>query len=176
LKRFASIGQWIASKRERLLVGVDRPELEQFMLRVTLAAAVMFYLFWYSFSDGVVDPGELATLWVSVGFFLFGIAMTAIILTVRGVSVVRRYVAIVVDNAVTTFCLSQMGEGGAVVIGAYLFITFGNGFRYGRSYLHVCQALTIAGSRTCSRRRSSGRSTSPSASASSSASSSCRST
>jgi two-component system, sensor histidine kinase RpfC len=145
LKRLASVRQWIASKRESLLVGVDRPELEQFMLRVTIAAAVMFYLFWYSTRDGVVDAGELATLWVSVGFFLFGIAMTAIILTVRGVSVVRRYIAIVADNAVTTFCLSQMGEGGAVVIGAYLFITFGNGFRYGRSYLHVCQALTIAG-------------------------------
>jgi two-component system sensor histidine kinase RpfC len=136
---------WLASKRESLLVGVDRPELEQFGLRVTIAAAVVLYLFWYSLSDGVVDPGELATLWVSVAFFLFGIVMTAIILIVRGVSVVRRYIAIVVDNAVTTFCLSQMGEGGAVVIGAYLFITFGNGFRYGRAYLHVCQALSVAG-------------------------------
>ena len=51
----------------------------------------------------------------------------------------------VADNAVTSFCLMQMGEGGAVVIGVYLFITFGNGFRYGRRYLHVCQALGVAG-------------------------------
>src|SRR4030095_10007296 len=56
-----------------------------------------------------------------------------------------RYVAMVADNSVTTFCLSQMGEGGAVVIGVYLFITFGNGFRYGRRYLHVCQALGLMG-------------------------------
>jgi two-component system sensor histidine kinase RpfC len=51
----------------------------------------------------------------------------------------------VADNAVTTFCLMQMGEGGAVVIGVYLFITFGNGFRYGRRYLHVCQILGVIG-------------------------------
>ncbi|MFO1312630.1 MAG: hypothetical protein U1F41_11270 [Burkholderiales bacterium] len=72
------------------------------------------------------------TLRVSVGFFVFSVAMTAIILVFRGVSVFRRYLAIVADNAVTTFCLSQFGEGGVVVIGAYLFITIGNGFRYGR--------------------------------------------
>jgi two-component system sensor histidine kinase RpfC len=141
----ASLAEWLRIKRESLLVGVDRPELEQFWLRLTIAAAVMFYLFWYSSRDSVVDASELATLWVSVGFFLFAIVMIAIILVVRGVSVVRRYIAIVADNAVTTFCLSQMGEGGAVVIGAYLFITFGNGFRYGRRYLHVCQALSVAG-------------------------------
>ena len=38
-----------------------------------------------------------------------------------------------------------MGEGGAVVVGVYLFITFGNGFRFGRLYLHVCQALSLIG-------------------------------
>src|SRR5207237_8082956 len=37
------------------------------------------------------------------------------------------------------------GEGGAVVIGVYLFITFGNGFRYGRRYLHACQCLGVLG-------------------------------
>src|SRR5262249_1913971 len=82
---------------------------------------------------------------VSVGFFVFGVGMTAVILWIRGVSVGRRYVAIIADNSVTTFCLSQMGEGGAVVIGVYLFITFGNGFRYGRRYLHACQACAVAG-------------------------------
>src|SRR4030095_14756169 len=38
-----------------------------------------------------------------------------------------------------------MGEGGAVIIGVYLFITFGNGFRYGRSYLHACQVMSLVG-------------------------------
>ena len=51
----------------------------------------------------------------------------------------------VADNAVTTYCLMNMGEGGAVVIGVYLFITFGNGFRYGRIYLHICQLMGVVG-------------------------------
>jgi two-component system sensor histidine kinase RpfC len=32
-----------------------------------------------------------------------------------------------------------------VIIGVYLFITFGNGFRYGRTYLHVCQIMSLLG-------------------------------
>jgi len=51
----------------------------------------------------------------------------------------------VADNAVTTYCLMNMGEGGAVIIGVYLFITFGNGFRYGRRYLHACQVMGVVG-------------------------------
>jgi two-component system sensor histidine kinase RpfC len=38
-----------------------------------------------------------------------------------------------------------MGEGGAAVLFVYLFITFGNGFRYGRFSLHVCQLMGLAG-------------------------------
>src|SRR4029453_135279 len=91
------------------------------------------------------NSNEFAVLCVSVGFFTFGVGLTALILFTKRVSIVRRYVAMVADNSVTTFCLSQMGEGGAVVIGVYLFITFGNGFRYGRRYLHVCQALGLMG-------------------------------
>ena len=70
--------------------------------------------------------------------------MMRVLLTARP-SVGRRYLGMVADNAVTSFCLMQMGEGGAVVIGVYLFITFGNGFRYGRRYLHACQALGVVG-------------------------------
>lgn len=135
----------LLSSVERLSAGVDRPELEQALLRVCIGGAVMLYLFWYTLLDGSIEPQEYAVLWVSVGFFAFGLGLTTVVLTVRGVSVSRRYLGMIADNAVTTFCLYQMGEGGAVVIGVYLFITFGNGFRYGRKYLHVCQALGLIG-------------------------------
>src|SRR5439155_8279909 len=51
----------------------------------------------------------------------------------------------IADNAVTTYCLIRLGEGGAVVLSVYLFITFGNGFRFGRVYLHACQSMGIVG-------------------------------
>ena len=68
-----------------------------------------------------------------IGFFLFSIGLTAQILTSHSVSVARRFLGMVADNGVTSYCLIQTGEPGAVIIGVYLFIiTFGNGFRYGR--------------------------------------------
>jgi two-component system, sensor histidine kinase RpfC len=122
-----------------------RPELEQTSLRVLIAGIVMVYLFWYSVADGLVSPSEQVVLQVSVLFFGFSLALMARVLATGRPSVPRRYLGMVADNAVTSFCLMQMGEGGAVVIGVYLFITFGNGFRYGRRYLHVCQALGVIG-------------------------------
>jgi two-component system, sensor histidine kinase RpfC len=55
------------------------------------------------------------------------------------------FIGMIADNALTTFCLIQMGERGAFVLFVYLFITFGNGFRFGRLYLHSCQLMSIAG-------------------------------
>ncbi len=122
-----------------------RPELEQALLRVGIAFIVMLYLFWYTLRTATVSQNELQVLAVSVVFFLFGVAMYAVVLLKGGTSVLRRYVGMLADNGVTTYCLLNMGEGGAVVIGVYLFISFGNGFRYGRQYLHVCQALGVIG-------------------------------
>ena len=122
-----------------------RPELEQALLRVLIAFIVMVYLFWYALRQPTLSTNEIQVLVVSVGFFLFGVALALRVVIRDGISVARRYVAMVADNAVTTYCLMNMGEGGAVVIGVYLFITFGNGFRYGRRYLHGCQALGVIG-------------------------------
>ena len=105
----------------------------------------MVYLFWYAFRDSAVSQNEQMVLFVSVLFFAFGLVLMLRVLLTARPSVGRRYLGMVADNAVTSFCLMQMGEGGAVVIGVYLFITFGNGFRYGRRYLHACQALGVAG-------------------------------
>jgi len=125
-----------------------RPELEQALLRVLIGFIVMVYLFWYALrrpSEVALATTELQVLAVSVGFFLFGVALVLRVLQKPEISVSRRYLAMVADNVVTTYCLMNMGEGGAVVIGVYLFITFGNGFRYGRRYLHVCQLMGLIG-------------------------------
>ena len=125
-----------------------RPELEQALLRVVIGFIVMVYLFWYALRQSfqaALPTTELQVLAVSVGFFLFGVALVLRVLQKPAISVPRRYLAMVADNAVTTYCLMNMGEGGAVVIGVYLFITFGNGFRYGRRYLHACQLMGVLG-------------------------------
>jgi two-component system sensor histidine kinase RpfC len=51
----------------------------------------------------------------------------------------------IVDNAATTYSMILMGEGGALIIGVYLFVALGNGFRFGRAYLHASQAMACLG-------------------------------
>jgi len=50
-----------------------------------------------------------------------------------------------IDVAIVTFAMFGMGTGGAILPGVYLFLTFGNGFRFGRFDLHLCQFLCLVG-------------------------------
>jgi two-component system sensor histidine kinase RpfC len=54
-------------------------------------------------------------------------------------------IGMVADAGAATFCMFLAGESGVSIVGVYLFITFGNGFRYGRAYLVACQALCLVG-------------------------------
>jgi len=123
----------------------NRPELEQSLLRVVIGGLVLLYLTFNVYRDNHVTDDEAQVLQVAVGFFVFSIALTLQIVTSNSGSVARRFLGMVADNGVTTYCLIQTGEPGAVIIGVYLFITFGNGFRYGRAYLHACQTMSLVG-------------------------------
>ncbi len=127
------------------MAGAPRAELEQSVLRVFIGGIVLIYLVLYTFKDGVVDDHELQVDLVALAFFLFGVAITARTVISGKSSVARRVIGMIADNAVTSYCLIRMGEGGAVVLGVYLFVTFGNGFRYGRKYLHASQVLGLVG-------------------------------
>jgi two-component system sensor histidine kinase RpfC len=135
----------VRQKWRNIVDSVNRPEFEQTALRVLIAGIVMVYLFWYALQDSLVTQDEARVLTVSVGFFVFSLLLMLRVLAVGGISLSRRMLGMLADNAVTTYCLINMGEGGAVVIGVYLFITFGNGFRYGRTYLYACQIMGIIG-------------------------------
>jgi two-component system, sensor histidine kinase RpfC len=49
------------------------------------------------------------------------------------------------DNGGATWYMCLAGEYGFSMIGVLLFVTFGNGFRYGRRYLFLSQALSLLG-------------------------------
>lgn len=131
---------------KRFVARCDRMELAQACIRVLIAGVVLVYLAWYTFrpSDSPQES-HVEVLSVAGAFFLLSCFLALRILAAGKASVRRRFLGMVVDNAVTTYCLIRMGEGGAVIIAVYLFITFGNGFRYGRLYLHVCQVLALVG-------------------------------
>ena len=144
IKRF--VDEWLTRESWQVrLARVERPEIEQATLRVAIVGLVLLYLIFAAQRDGRVDRQETEVIWVAVATVAFGVALMLRILCVGGTSVTRRLLGMVADNGVTTYCMIQMNEAGAVIIGVYLFVTFGNGFRYGRPYLHASQALSIAG-------------------------------
>lgn len=123
----------------------DPPELEQAFIRMAFAAIVLVCFIAFANRDGVLDHVELKVLIATLLYFFASIAILVRIVGAGDVSVFRRYLGMVVDNAGITYFMAMMGEAGSVMFGLYLFIIFGNGFRYGRTYLHVCQAMGLAG-------------------------------
>lgn len=136
--RFAQVRSYVQTR-------VDGPEFEQAVLRVALSALVLAIFYWYAERDGALSDRESQVLAATVAFLVLSVVLLLRILVTGGVSRIRRHAGIVLDNAGITYFMAMMGEAGAVMLGLYLFIIFGNGFRYGRKYLHVCQVMSLAG-------------------------------
>src|SRR6266404_3870724 len=138
--------RWLNRDRlKAVIAAAPRPELEQAVLRVGIVGIILAFLFWYVLRDGRIESAEYQVLTVTSVFLAFGVLLTLRILAAPHVSVLRRFIGMIADNVVATYFLSQMGEGGAGIIFVYLFITFGNGFRFGRFYLHACQLMGLIG-------------------------------
>ena len=143
----AEAKRWIPVDRLKAMLAQlgGTSEYAQSVLRVVIGGLVLAYLAWSILSDSAITREEAGVLAVAIGFFFFGVAMALHIRAVPNGSPIRRFVGMIADNVVTTFCLIQMGERGAFVLFVYLFITFGNGFRFGRFYLRSCQLMSIVG-------------------------------
>ena len=122
-----------------------RAELEQALLRVAIPAAVVIYIGIDLFFGASLTSEKQNALYFAVGFLLFAIALAVFVVLAKGNPVARRLFGIFVDNAANTVYLLIAGEAGAFVFGIYLFVTFGNGFRYGQFYLRVSHVLSIIG-------------------------------
>jgi two-component system, sensor histidine kinase RpfC len=123
----------------------DPPELEQGLIRMVFGLLVLVCFLVYAGRDGQFDEVEQKVLIATVLYFLASILILVRIVWAGDVSPLRRYAGMVVDNVGITYFMAMMGEAGTLMFGLYLFIIFGNGFRYGRTYLHVCQAMALAG-------------------------------
>jgi two-component system, sensor histidine kinase RpfC len=141
-----SFRQWCTRKGwSEMLSSAPRPELEQALLRVAIPAAVMIYIAVDNYVGDPLTETEQRALWFAISFFLFAVVLAAFVLHAKSDSPARRIFGIVVDNVANTAFLLLSGEAGAFVFGIYLFVTFGNGFRYGQLYLRISQVLSIAG-------------------------------
>ena len=138
--------QWTTTDGWRaMLARAERPEFEQAVLRVVLVGLVYVYVLWTVHRDGSFTGTDLEFVTVGAGFVSLAVLLLVRVLASGGRSTLRRAIGMIADNGATTYCLIRMDEGGAFVLGVYLFVAFGNGFRFGRPWLHASQALAIAG-------------------------------
>jgi two-component system sensor histidine kinase RpfC len=120
-------------------------ELDQAWVRLTVAIVVLlFAIFELRGLDHAMQTAPRA-LWFMVGFILFAATIVLWILSVPRPSPLRRMLGIVADNAAVTYAMLAMGDSGAVFFGVYLFVAFGNAFRYGRAYVYLSQLLALVG-------------------------------
>jgi two-component system sensor histidine kinase RpfC len=140
--RFAAL-TWL---RDRLRNRPDS-EHEQALLRLAIGVIASVYIVVATNrADGAIGDAERYGLALVTFFVPFCFAMlVSIVLGPPRPSVLRRFLGIVVDVWATTYVMFFLEGAGSPVYGVYLWITFGNGFRYGPRYLYVATALSVVG-------------------------------
>ena len=138
LDQFAALSRPVRAR----LAKMDKAELEQAYLRVLIVAAIVVYVACFAMATHSIGAG---TLLFVLAYFAAALVIVLTIWAWPVKSTSRQILGIVVDVGALTWGLWALGEGGAVVVGAYLFFTLGNGFRYGRLHLHITQSLSVLG-------------------------------
>ena len=119
-------------------------ELEQALLRLVLVLFIDTYLLLTLFSKD--SPAQNFVLFaICCGYLLFSILyLTAIILKPEHTNT-RQSIGMIADLGINTLIMWMYGEITTPFYIMYLWITFGNGFRYGIKYLFYGMGLSLLG-------------------------------
>jgi signal transduction histidine kinase len=132
-------------KRFAAARAADPMEVEQAKLRwVNVLLAELYFLVAFLW-DRVLDDSELLVLAIIGAVFVLGVAHFGWIIARPGLNHLRRRTAVLLDMTAITAGMAMTEEIGAMLYGLYLWVAIGNGFRYGRWYLHYAQAFALAG-------------------------------
>jgi diguanylate cyclase (GGDEF)-like protein len=138
--------EWSAAAPQPMLLGMKRlfaayrervrgrPDSEhsQALLRVGIVGLLLIYTSWVVRQD----PSGGARLWaINIFSAGFSVVLLACILRHPAASPLRRGIGAVHDNSAVTVWLFHAGPLGALYLFVYLFVTVGNGFRFGVKYL-----------------------------------------
>ena len=145
LSRRTGVKRWTCEGWARLIAAAPRLELEQAGLRLVIGTLVLLSLLWARLGHQGASADSLQMIWVLAGFAAFAAAITLWVLFAPRISPTRRVLGMIADNAAITYFMLQMGESGALVVGIFMFVAFGNAFRYGRSYLRISHGLALVG-------------------------------
>lgn len=131
---------------KRLLKRIrSRPDTEFQQALIRFAIGVIAYL--YFSSSWVAHPEYIYSSIHFVALFFLSTATLILVGTLTNLraSPPRRLFGAIVDFSTASFLLLIGGETSAPLVGIYLWVTLGNGFRYGVPYLLFSTALATVG-------------------------------
>ncbi len=116
-------------------------EHEQALIRLVIVLLVLVYLFGLGMSSGF-DQGTLRdTTAVILAETLIGLGLVVAIAFDHGISHARRLIGMVSDYATLALLMALHGRELAPLYIIFLWITIGNGLRFGQRYLHGAAAM-----------------------------------
>ena len=119
-------------------------EHEQALIRLVIVMLLTGYVLVSILGDRHIGYDEIPTLAIAFMSLLFSAGIFAHIATQPGKSPLRKGISMVHDNGMTTYMMASLGEYCAPFYIVLLWVTFGNGFRYGRKYLFASAFLGTA--------------------------------
>ena len=118
-------------------------ELQQALIRVVIGLAFVAY-----FSHPLVplDADTRASI-LTLGalFAALSLGLALFVMSSTRISPARRIAAMFLDYATCSYLMMLGGEAGSPLLVVYLWVTLGNGFRYGVPYLLGAAALATTG-------------------------------
>ena len=132
-------------KRLQGLRSSSDTEREQAVVRLGVLIVILAYLGIYSlWNYGGLAPLR-APISIGVGFLVVSCVLLAHIVTHPGVFIGRRVIANVADIGTTSVAMLLFGEYTSPLYIIYLWVTVGNGLRYGQPYLYISMVLSVVG-------------------------------
>ena len=131
----------ITVRSARTFVREANGEHEQALVRLVLASFICGYVLWQT---PLVDLSPQLE-WTIAVFLLVSTTLLVHLMFYHRPLPIRRLIGIVNDAAGITFGLMYAGEFGVPIYLFYLWITFGNGFRFGQRYLYAALAASLVG-------------------------------
>lgn len=120
-------------------------EHEQILIRIFLVSLLLAYLHTLT-PDSHALGTSLAT---SIGFISAGLLISFLLLIALLIypakSVIRRVLGAVADMGILSICMAITNDLIIPWFGIYLWVTFGNGFRFGEKYLYLSSLLAVIG-------------------------------
>ena len=138
MPQLKTIIDFITRRRKRV-----EPELEQALLRIGIISAMVIYLALMHF----FEPTRLnsVALYSAVGFLMLSFMLFAWVVMKPVTSPLRKIIGVLHDIGGPTYGMIFFGTTTVPFYIVYLWVIFGNGFRYGTPYLVLAATASTLG-------------------------------